>query len=201
MRLQIGGSRWVVKNGGKEREIKTSVEVRGCHETQRCAECWEHPDDAFLSLLSELLLNAKHSHDEWHSNSFRMSAVISNTGTVPSDFQRYAIHYTALLLGVVPCLRLYKSYPCTGLVRPMWGQGVETPRISRKSAYKAGKVVSHTHRPPLLSPTETQERSQVVISVTGWVDPKALVWPEGLSQLKIQMTTTGIKPATFRLVV
>jgi hypothetical protein len=48
-----------------------------------------------------------------------------------------------------------------------------------------------------LNPHET---SQVLIYVTGWVDPTAIVWPEGLSQWKIPMISSGIEPATFRLV-
>jgi hypothetical protein len=40
----------------------------------------------------------------------------------------------------------------------------------------------------------------VFISVRGGVDPKAMVRLEGLRQLKIQMTSSEIEPATFRLV-
>jgi hypothetical protein len=39
---------------------------------------------------------------------------------------------------------------------------------------------------------------QVLISVTGWVKPRTLVWPEGLYQWKIPIAPSGIKP--FRLV-
>jgi len=72
-----------------------------------------------------------------------------------------------------------------------WGS-----RISRQSAHEGAKVVSPTHRPPLTP----QEILPVLISVRGWVDPKAIVRPEGLCQWRIPVTPLGIELATFRFV-
>jgi hypothetical protein len=72
-----------------------------------------------------------------------------------------------------------------------WGS-----QFPRQSAHEGRKVGSHMHR-PLLPP---QEVFLVLISVRGWVDPRAMVWPEGLCQRKIPMIPSGIKPATVQLV-
>jgi hypothetical protein len=87
------------------------------------------------------------------------------------------------------------------LYRP--GESQEFPggwvsQITRHSDHDGGKVVSPKHRPP--PPPPHSKIFLVLISVREWVDPMAIMRPEGLWQWKAPLTPWRIEPATFWIV-
>jgi len=83
-----------------------------------------------------------------------------------------------------PFVSKCKAIPGQALGVPKgWG-----PPIPKPSPHQRGKIFSRTYPHP---PPPPQEIFLLLISVRGWVNPRAIVRPERLS--------SGIEPATFRL--
>jgi hypothetical protein len=86
-----------------------------------------------------------------------------------------------------------KSIPVTGRGGLSSCEPSRLPNFVDSRLTDGGEVVSLTRRRDAL-------KRLILISVRGWVDLRALVRLEGLGQLRIPVVSSGIEPATFRLV-
>jgi hypothetical protein len=88
-------------------------------------------------------------------------------------------------------------YPCNSPWRSIGLWDVEAPVFSRQSAHRWRRgCQSYAPAGRPLPPG----RFLVLISVKRRVDPRSIVRLEGLGQLKIPMTSSGLEPAAFRFV-
>jgi hypothetical protein len=87
-------------------------------------------------------------------------------------------------------------YPCSRPWRPIRMWDVEDPTFSRLLAHRWRWVCQPYELAALYSPG----RSLVLISVRGWFNSKVILQLGGLGKSKKSMSSSGIEPATFRLV-
>jgi hypothetical protein len=80
-----------------------------------------------------------------------------------------------------------QSYPCNRLWRPIGLWDVKGLTFSRQLARLSALRAGHS-----LSPGGFL----VLISVRGWLDARAIMWLEGLGQLKNPLTSSGTKPTS-----
>ena len=89
-------------------------------------------------------------------------------------------------------MKVRKVSPITGPRCPRGFQEVKVLRLRDRMVVSLSDLTTGSFYP--------QEILLVLISVRGWVDPRATVRSERLCQRRIPMTPSAIEPTTFRLV-
>jgi hypothetical protein len=147
-----------------------------------------NPLNAELNPICHLLALLE-AHRILHVSRARVKVVMESVHvarivTVCSKFQWQEWEKYRLVRLIIRPAPSFRSEVKQSLRVPVgWG-----PHISSQSAHIGCIVVSPTHRPPL----PYQEIFLVIISLRGWVDPRAVVLSEGLS-MEISSDTFGYR--------
>jgi len=191
-------------------ELKTALHSLWYHHTYRCDDTrgcvmqFLPPDDGTRVLETCRGMKQNLLWNKFCASSWLNTAINILRCTVRKTSKKKEVKWvTVNFLGIkVPCT-LGWPYTEGKKGKAVQLQAWSGPEGSRKwkfpdsmtKAQDSGRLSAlHTGR---LCP---QEILLVLISVRGWVDPRAIVRWEGLCQWKIPMTPSGIETATFRFV-